>query len=142
MPADTCIAPVRIKSTIAIFISTYVSGLRSDETVPVFICSAARVRLFNTNLPFSSFSLTKALITLTPVRFSLTIPVSESTLFCIFPVMGMWKYMIRKTARVSAKITATNKVADQGSMVKAMIMAPNTTNGDLSKRRSTMFTPF
>ena len=50
--------------------------------------------------------------------------------------------MIAKTTANSAGIVTTKTSAAFASTVKAMTIAPNTTNGDRSSSRSVRFRPF
>ena len=49
--------------------------------------------------------------------------------------------MMPNTTSDSAAMTATKISALRVSIVKAMIIAPNTTNGERKNSRSVMFTP-
>ena len=69
-------------------------------------------------------------------------PITLSRPPCTFRYMGVVMIMMPNTTRESSGMAATNTRADFTSMVKAMIMAPNTINGERRNRRSTMFTPF
>ena len=64
-----------------------------------------------------------------------------SSLDCTFRYSGMVTSMIPNTITESTGITTTKIMAAFTSTVKAMIMAPNTMNGERRKRRSTRFTP-
>ena len=90
----------------------------------------------------SSCSLLNALITLTPVRFSLVIPRILSSPDCTFLYIGLVASMIPNTISASTGIAATNTSAAFTSIVNAIIIAPNTINGERRNSRSTMLIPF
>ena len=86
-------------------------------------------------------SLQKARSTRTPVRFCRVAEVTWSRPACTCLYLGMVISIMPNTITQSTGITPTNTSAAWASMVKAMIMAPNTTKGDRSSRRRHRFTP-
>ena len=69
-------------------------------------------------------------------------PSTLSSPACTFLYRGMVHSIIPNTTAASSGITAANTSAAFQSTVKAITMAPNTTKGDRSSRRSVRFTPF
>ena len=126
---------------IAPLIITYVSGFISAENLPTNICILFNARLASSNCSFSSASLLKARITRTPVRFSRVMPSTRSRLACTFLYKGML-ISITPNMTIDKSGIATTKIrAAFTSMVKAMIIAPNTINGERKNNRSTRLTP-
>ena len=64
-----------------------------------------------------------------------------SSFCCTFLYMGMLQSMMPKTTMLSSGIVTTKTIAACQSIVKAMTIAPKTTNGERSSRRSARFTP-
>ena len=80
-------------------------------------------------------------MTRTPVRFSRVAAVTLSNWPCTRRYIGIVASMMPKTITHSTAMTPTKISAQPASMVKAMIIAPKTTNGERSSRRSVRFTP-
>ena len=103
--------------------------------------------LFNFSFAFLKFSISSccllnALITLTPVRFCLVIPNTLSSLACTFLYIGLVERIIPNTTIASTGIVAANTSAALKSIVNAIIMAPNTINGERKNNLNTRLTPF
>ena len=75
-------------------------------------------------------------MTRTPVRFSRVVAVTLSSWPCTRRYIGIVISMMENTMMHSATITPAKISAQRVSMVKAMIIAPKTTNGERSSRRS------
>ena len=102
---------------------------------------AVRAWFFSSKEAISVSSFPKARSTRTPVRFSRVAPSTLSSRPCTFLYKGMLTSMMPNTTAERAGMAATNQSAARASIVKAMIMAPNTTKGDLSSRRRARFSP-
>ena len=83
-----------------------------------------------------------ALITLTPVRFSLVIPRIVSRPACTFLYKGLVPIIMPNTITARTGIAATNISAALTSIVNAIIIAPNTINGERKNNLNTRLTPF
>ena len=81
-----------------------------------------------------------ARITLAPVRFSLVIRVTESSVFCTFLYIGTVHFIITETTILRRTITSKKIRLIFASMVNAIINAPATINGERKNRRSTILT--
>ena len=135
-PMLTCIAPVQMRRIIAAFTIISVSGLSTAETLPTLSWSEVSKAFLFSNSASSSSSQVNARSTLTPFRFSLTFPVSESRERCALVCMGMEVSMTANTTMQSSTMTRAKMSADFVSMTNAAAIAPNTTNGERSSRRS------
>ena len=68
-------------------------------------------------------------------------PSTLSSSCCTFLYSGMLTSMMPNTTTDSTGMAAANHSAARLSTVKAMIIAPNTTKGERSSRRSARFRP-
>ena len=113
----------------------------SAEIRPTKSCTLVSISLLSLNSFISSSSLPNARITRAPVKFSLVLPSTRSKDACTRLYSGIVTSITPNTTTDNRGIVITNIIAAFTSTVKAIIIAPKTTNGDRIKRRSTMFTP-
>ena len=90
----------------------------------------------------SSSSAPNALITLAPVRFSLAVNATSSSIPCAFTYFGIVIRIIIATTIPNITIVARKTSEILRSIIAAQTNAPKTTNGERKSRRSTIFTPF
>ena len=131
-----------MRRTIARLISTYVSGFKSDDTLPARSCRPVSEAFVSSKRCICLSSSVNALITLAPDRFSLTSRSTSSSFFWTAFRSGMLDLMIRATTIARASTTRTKTTAQTGSIVNAMTTAPRTMNGDLRNSLRNMLTPF
>ena len=108
---------------------------------PTYFCASVRIWFAFSNRFVSSSSLLNARITLAPVRFSLVARSTWSRSACTFLYIGIVTSMIPNTISERSGIVTTNTSAAFTSTVNAMIIAPNTMNGERRNNRKTRFTP-
>ena len=111
------------------------------EMRPTYFCISVRASFFSSKEAISASSLPKARSTRTPVRFSLVVPSTLSSRPCTFLYRGMLRSMMPNTTTDSTGMANANHSAACASMVKAMIMAPNTTKGERKSSRKARFSP-
>ena len=80
-------------------------------------------------------------MTRAPVRFSRVAPSTFSSARWTPRIIGMFTAMMPNTTADSAAMTATKIHAHRASIVNAITIAPNTTNGERRNSRSVMLTP-
>ena len=114
----------------------------SPEIEPDFFCILVSSSFFCLKRASSSSSLQKARITRIPVRFSLAVRRTSSSFACTDFIIGIFRYMMPKTTIDNRMIAPTKLSAALKSIVNAMIMAPNTTNGERRNSLSAILTPF
>ena len=98
--------------------------------------------MLSSNSATDCSSLQKALITLTPVRFSIVSLVTLSSPDCTFLKSGILTSIIDNITTKSTGIVTTNTMAHFTLIVKAITIAPITINGLLSISRKAILRPF
>ncbi len=126
---------------VAAFIMIKVRGFIRPEMEPTLRCIRFKVSFSSEKDDISSFSFLKALMTLTPSKFSPVLVRMVSRADWTFLYMGMVMTMMPKTTIESTGIVTTKIRAAFTFTVKAMIMAPKTMKGERRKRRRVMLTP-
>ena len=119
----------------------YVSGFIRPEIFPTNFCISVRRSFFSRKCVCSCSSRQNARITRTPVRFSRVSPSTLSRAPCTRRYSGMVQIIMPNTTTESIGIATTKIIAAFTSTVNAIIIAPNTMNGERRNRRSTRFTP-
>ena len=120
----------------------YVTGFISADILPTYFCASVSSSLIPLNSLTSCSSRQKALITLTPVKFSLVFAVTLSRKFCTCLYNGMLISIMAKTTIANAGIAPTKTKALLTSIVNAIIIAPKTIKGERKKSLKNRFTPF
>ena len=141
MPLSTRNAPSYISHRMARLIRIYVRGFISAEIRPTSFCTDVRRSLLSRKRRLSSSSRPKARMTRAPLRFSRVSPSTRSRRLCTFWYSGIHSSIIPNTTTDRTGIANTKFIAERTSMIKAMIIAPTTTNGERSRSRRVMFTP-
>ena len=141
MPPSTLQAPVQTRTRIAELTITNVNGFIKAEIFPTKVCSLVNCSFSALKWLISSSSLLNARITRTPVRFSLVIPSTRSSCDCTFLYSGMLESIMPNTTTDRSGIVITKIMAALKSIVNAIIIEPNTMNGERMNRRSTRFVP-
>ena len=109
---------------------------------PTWSCACSSLLLRSAKFVICVSSLPNARITRTPVRSSLVASVILSSFCCVRLYNGAVSFITPNTIINSTTIAATNSNAIFALIVNAMIIAPNTMNGLLMKRRNVIFSPF
>ena len=112
-----------------------------EDTVPTLLLKSVRNLFDFSKSLISSSSLQNALITLTPVRFSLVLPSTLSSALCTSLYLGIHQYMTPKITADSIIMVITNRIPISTSMVNAITTAPATIKGERRKSLSVRLTP-
>ena len=112
-----------------------------EDTVPTLLLKSVKNLFDFSKSLISSSSLQNALITLTPVRFSLVLPSTLSRAVCTSLYLGIHQYITPNTTSDRTKMVITKIKPISTSIINAIIMAPITMKGERKNNLSVRFTP-